>query len=255
MPAANYNAAVLANGAAGENVMLLTARWDETTPAPACGQFYMLRAWEAEEAPLLSRPISVHRFDREKKEISFLYEVRGTGTQKLAALRPGDTVALTGPSGRGFPVDGTLAAPSRWWAAASHRAAAAACGRACRAGRGRGPLRGLSDEPYRVDAFSAACRSVHIATDSGRHGHHGFVTDLLDPAKYTAVCTCGPEIMMEKVAKMCLRAGVRVYVSREAKMACGVGACLGCTCKSKNGGVSVCKDGPVFEGSVLYELD
>ena len=108
MPAANYNAAVLANGAAGENVMLLTARWDETTPAPACGQFYMLRAWEAEEAPLLSRPISVHRFDREKKEISFLYEVRGTGTQKLAALRPGDTVALTGPSGRGFPVDGTL---------------------------------------------------------------------------------------------------------------------------------------------------
>ena len=67
MPAANYNAAVLANGAAGENVMLLTARWDETTPAPACGQFYMLRAWKAEEAPLLSRPISVHRFDREKK--------------------------------------------------------------------------------------------------------------------------------------------------------------------------------------------
>ena len=108
MPAANYNATVLANGAAGENVMLLTARWDETTPAPACGQFYMLRAWKAEEAPLLSRPISVHRFDREKKEISFLYEVRGTGTQKLAALRPGDTVALTGPSGRGFPVDGTL---------------------------------------------------------------------------------------------------------------------------------------------------
>ena len=44
MPAANYNATVLANGAAGENVMLLTARWDETTPAPACGQFYMLRA-------------------------------------------------------------------------------------------------------------------------------------------------------------------------------------------------------------------
>ena len=115
MPAANYNAAVLANGAAGENVMLLTARWDETTPAPACGQFYMLRAWKAEEAPLLSRPISVHRFDREKKEISFLYEVRGTGTQKLAALRPGDTVALTGPSGRGFPVDGTLGGAVFLW--------------------------------------------------------------------------------------------------------------------------------------------
>ena len=111
---------------------------------------------------------------------------------------------------------------------------------------------GFRDEPYRVDAFSAACRSVHIATDSGRHGHHGFVTDLLDPAKYTAVCTCGPEIMMEKVAKMCLRAGVRVYVSREAKMACGVGACLGCACKTKdkNGDPQisrVCLNGPVFD--------
>ena len=184
MPAANYNAAVLANGAAGENVMLLTARWDETTPAPACGQFYMLRAWKAEEAPLLSRPISVHRFDREKKEISFLYEVRGTGTQKLAALRPGDTVALTGPSGRGFPVDGTLGG------------AVALVG----GGIGTAPLlqlaaelaaqgvdvdlyAGFRDEPYRVDAFSAACRSVHIATDSGRQifvcGHMEYDRDTL----------------------------------------------------------------------------
>ena len=184
MPAANYNAAVLANGAAGENVMLLTARWDEATPAPACGQFYMLRAWKAEEAPLLSRPISVHRFDREKKEISFLYEVRGTGTQKLAALRPGDTVALTGPSGRGFPVDGTLGG------------AVALVG----GGIGTAPLlqlaaelaaqgvdvdlyAGFRDEPYRVDAFSAACRSVHIATDSGRQifvcGHMEYDRDTL----------------------------------------------------------------------------
>ena len=256
MNATSCNLTVLRQETVAEDIMRLTVQWQDRSREPHAGQFYMLRAWKAEEAPLLSRPISVHRFDREKKEISFLYEVRGTGTQKLAALRPGDTVALTGPSGRGFPVDGTLGG------------AVALVG----GGIGTAPLlqlaaelaaqgvdvdlyAGFRDEPYRVDAFSAACRSVHIATDSGRHGHHGFVTDLLDPAKYTAVCTCGPEIMMEKVAKMCLRAGVRVYVSREAKMACGVGACLGCTCKSKNGGVSVCKDGPVFEGSVLYELD
>ena len=183
----------------------------------------------------------------ERKEISFLYEVRGTGTQKLAALRPGDTVALTGPSGRGFPVDGTLGG------------AVALVG----GGIGTAPLlqlaaelaaqgvdvdlyAGFRDEPYRVDAFSAACRSVHIATDSGRHGHHGFVTDLLDPAKYTAVCTCGPEIMMEKLAKSCIAKKVSCYVSMERHMACGVGACLGCTCKTAHGAKCVCKEGPVF---------
>ena len=73
------------------------------------------------------------------------------------------------------------------------------------------------------------------------------MTDLLDPAKYTAVCTCGPEIMMEKVAKMCLRAGVRVYVSREAKMACGVGACLSCVVDTVDGKKRSCVDGPVFD--------
>ena len=111
---------------------------------------------------------------------------------------------------------------------------------------------GFRDEPYRLAAFAAVCDNVQIATDTGRVGHHGFVTDLLDPEQFDVVYTCGPEIMMEKVARMCLAKGVRVYVSKEAKMACGLGACLGCTCKSKNGGVSVCKDGPVFEGSVFY---
>ncbi len=257
MPAANYNAEVLANRAVNGSVMLMTARWDETTPAPVCGQFYMLRAWKADEAPLLSRPISVHRFDREAKEIEFLYEVKGMGTEKLAALKAGESVQLTGPSGHGFPTDGTLGGT------------VAVVG----GGIGTAPLlqlvrelaekgvtvdffAGFRDEPYEMQPYSELCRTVGIATDSGRFGHHGFVTELFDPKAYTAVCTCGPEIMMQKTALMCMRAGTPVYVSKESKMACGVGACLGCTCKTKEGGgVCVCKDGPVFEGSVLYELD
>lgn len=238
--------------------MRLTVQWQDRSREPHAGQFYMLRAWAADATPILSRPISVDDFDNQTGALTFLYQVKGEGTHKLAALKKDDTLTVTGPCGNGFDTAAL---------AGQYKRIAVVGG-----GIGTAPLlqlaaelaaqgvdvdlyAGFRDEPYRVDAFSAACRSVHIATDSGRHGHHGFVTDLLDPAKYTAVCTCGPEIMMEKVAKMCLRAGVRVYVSREAKMACGVGACLGCTCKSKNGGVSVCKDGPVFEGSVLYGLD
>lgn len=254
MPAANYNAAVLANGAAGENVMLLTARWDETTPAPACGQFYMLRAWKAEEAPLLSRPISVHRFDREKKEISFLYEVRGTGTQKLAALRPGDTVALTGPSGRGFPVDGTLGgAVALVGGGIGTAPLLLLCKQLCRAGVRPDVYVGFRDTSYGMDRFVPWCHDVFVATDSGNEGHHGLVTDLLDAKNYDIVLTCGPMVMMRGVAKLCAAANVPCLASLEKKMACGLGACLGCTCHTKIGPVTVCKDGPVFNAQEVFD--
>lgn len=254
MPAANYNAAVLANGAAGENVMLLTARWDETTPAPACGQFYMLRAWKAEEAPLLSRPISVHRFDREKKEISFLYEVRGTGTQKLAALRPGDTVALTGPSGRGFPVDGTLGgAVALVGGGIGTAPLLLLCKQLCRAGVRPDVYVGFRDATYGMDRFVPWCHDIFVATDSGNEGHHGLVTDLLDAKNYDIVLTCGPMVMMRGVAKLCAAANVPCLASLEKKMACGLGACLGCTCHTKIGPVTVCKDGPVFNAQEVFD--
>ena len=104
MRAANCEVVVLRNEKQAENILLLTALWDASTPAPKAGQFYMLRAWGADEAPLLSRPISLHSFDPELREIAFLYEVKGTGTEKLAALGTGDHLQLTGPAGNGFPI-------------------------------------------------------------------------------------------------------------------------------------------------------
>ena len=254
MPAANYNATVLANGAAGENVMLLTARWDETTPAPACGQFYMLRAWKAEEAPLLSRPISVHRFDREKKEISFLYEVRGTGTQKLAALRPGDTVALTGPSGRGFPVDGTLGGAVALVGGGIGTAPMYQVTRElAAAGVQPDVFFGFRDAPYCMEEYRSIANLVKVSTDTGAVGFHGFVTQLYDPADYDAVLVCGPTVMMKNAARLCAEKGTPCFVSLEKKMACGIGACLGCTCETRGGeGKSVCKNGPVFDATEVF---
>ena len=250
MRAANCEVVVLRNEKQAENILLLTALWDASTPAPKAGQFYMLRAWGADEAPLLSRPISLHSFDPELREISFLYEVKGTGTEKLAALGTGDHLQLTGPAGNGFPIEGKKVALAGGGIGTAPLLQLAK--ELKNAGAEVPFFAGFRDEPYRLAAFAAVCDNVQIATDTGRVGHHGFVTDLLDPEQFDVVYTCGPEIMMEKVARMCLAKGVRVYVSKEAKMACGLGACLGCTCKSKNGGVSVCKDGPVFEGSVFY---
>ena len=250
MRAANCEFIVLRNEPQAGDIRLLTVLWDAAAPAPRAGQFYMLRAWAPDEAPLLSRPISVHRFDPASRELSFLYQVKGAGTGKLAALGAGDAVQLTGPAGNGFPIEGKKVA-----LVGGGIGTAPLLQLACemkQAGAEVHFLAGFRDEPYRLAAFAAVCDNVQIATDTGRVGHHGFVTDLLEPEAFDTVYVCGPEIMMEKTARMCLAKGVRVYVSKEAKMACGLGACLGCTCKSKNGGVSVCKDGPVFEGSVFY---
>ena len=95
--------------------------------------------------------------------------------------------------------------------------------------------------------------TIYAATDSGSEGHHGLVTDLLDVSNYDIVLTCGPMVMMRGVAKLCAAAGVPCLASLEKKMACGLGACLGCTCHTKIGPVTVCKDGPVFNAQEVFD--
>ena len=108
-------------------------------------------------------------------------------------------------------------------------------------------------DSYGMDRFVPWCRDIYAATDSGKEGHHGLVTDLLDVSKYDIVLTCGPMVMMRGVAKLCAAAGVPCLASLEKKMACGLGACLGCTCHTKIGPVTVCKDGPVFNSQEVFD--
>ena len=112
---------------------------------------------------------------------------------------------------------------------------------------------GFRDASYGLDAFAPYCETIAVATDSGNEGHHGLVTDLLDAAAYDIVLTCGPMVMMRGVAKLCAAAGTPCLASLEKKMACGLGACLGCTCHSKIGPGTVCKDGPVFPAQEVFD--
>ena len=107
---------------------------------------------------------------------------------------------------------------------------------------------GFRDEIYLVDEIEGYVDETKISTNTGKHGHKGFVTEILPLQNYDTVLCCGPEIMMKRVVEMCKEAGVNVYVSMEKHMACGVGACLVCTCKTKSGNKRTCKDGPVFNG-------
>jgi len=191
-------------------------------------------------------------YDVDGDKISFLYEVRGEGTKLFKKLKKGDEMQLTGPLGNGFDVErirGKVAVIA--------------------GGIGIAPMKyviksmkdssvdlyaGFRDDVYLVDEFEEYVEDIKVTTNSGKHGHKGFVTDLFNPMEYNAVLCCGPEVMMKRVVEICKDCATPVYVSMEKHMACGVGACLVCTCKTKNGNKRTCKDGPVFSGEdVIFD--
>ena len=112
---------------------------------------------------------------------------------------------------------------------------------------------GFREKSYSTEAFKEYVENIYIATESGEEGEKGYITDILEVNKYDMVLCCGPEVMMKKVVKMCKEKKVPIYISMEKHMACGVGACLGCTCKTKDGNKRTCKEGPVFLGDELEE--
>ncbi len=204
------------------------------------GQFYMVRAWD--EYPVLSRPLSIH--DLEDDRIVFLYRVCGEGTRILAGKKPGDEINIDGPFGKGFPMEtGRIALVGGGLGTAPLMFAAKTI-------RKSSPERldiylGYSDEDINSNRFSVYADSMQI--DIG-----GFVTESLDPSKYDLILACGPEPMMEALVKKARPYGAKVFVSMEKRMACGIGACLVCTCKTKNGNKKTCKDGPVFAGEDVF---
>ena len=108
MRAACCEATVLRNEVIAPDIRLLTVVWPDRDHAPHAGQFFTLRSWGADEAPFLSRPISVHRWNPDSSTIEFLYQVVGEGTEKIAQLKMKDTFQLTGPMGNGFDVPDIL---------------------------------------------------------------------------------------------------------------------------------------------------
>ena len=248
MPVIACDVKVLEHQRLTDTIRLMTVSWPRRDKAPKAGQFFMLRCWPADVAPVLSRPISVHSYDPELATLDFLYEVRGKGTEKLAALVPGDTLSLVGPAGNGFNVA----------EAAGKRVALVGGGigtaplyqlakELCEAGTKADYFCGFRDEPYGMDRFTQVCGKVQLATDSGRFGFHGFVTQLLKPEEYDLVLCCGPEPMMAKVAAAAERAGVACEASLERMMSCGFGACATCAVETKSGMKGACMCGPVFD--------
>lgn len=235
-------AEVFENLEISENILRLVIKGDYKGKP---GQFYMLRAWNNE--PVLGRPISIYNIDEDG--ITFLYQAIGKGTELLSKLKHGDSIKVMGPLGNGFDLSsvkgrvaliaGGIGIAPLLFAARNIR------------GLQVDLYAGFRDVVHTVDAFSGLTNEVYVSTESGSSGKKGYITDLFEPSNYDIVLCCGPEPMTNKVVELCRNKNVPLQVSMEKHMACGVGACLVCTCKTKWGNKRTCKDGPVFNGEDL----
>ncbi|MDR2549488.1 MAG: dihydroorotate dehydrogenase electron transfer subunit [Desulfobulbus sp.] len=231
-----------------ENFYRLSLRAPLIASAARPGQFVMVSCAPFLD-PLLRRPFSIHRCNG-SDTLQLLIRVVGRGTELLARCRPGQSLSLIGPLGRGFNppppassvclVGGGIGiAPLLFWAERLKTPRRCTVLLGSRTGK---ELTQLAAE------FSQLGCRVETATDDGSLGHRGLVTDLLAAHLPTAAKTyaCGPMPMMAAVAQTCRDAKVACEVSLEAHMACGLGACLGCTVHGDGGRyLHVCKNGPV----------
>ena len=190
----------------------------------------------------LRRPISV--CDVECGSLTVIYKVVGTGTAQLSQTQPGARLyALTG-LGNGYDLScagdkplllgGGVGVPPLYLLAKQ----LISMGKTVQVVLGFN----RADEVFYADEFRALGCRVSIATADGSIGVKGFVTDAL-PSEYSYFYTCGPEPMLKAVARKTVTGG---QMSFEARMGCGFGACMGCSCETLAGSKRICKDGPVM---------
>jgi len=242
---------------------------DQLGPEPLGGQFYMLAAADAwgvrDGRPYLPRAFSVAGASGADgaRQLDFLVEAVGPGTQRLAALQPGEGLWVTGPLGRPFSRPDRLLANAGGAILVGGGIGIAPLGiwrhQLGRRGVAVRTLLGFRDRDHSGGVRELFdCSEVRLASEDGHTGHHGYVTDLLavmlkgDEAASGAVYACGPPAMLEAVREMCGRAGVVAELAMEAPMGCGFGACFGCAVPLSGGGyMRLCVDGPVVDAAQI----
>ncbi|MDR2784594.1 MAG: dihydroorotate dehydrogenase electron transfer subunit [Treponema sp.] len=228
-------------------------------PPPRAGQFFMIRPERG--SVFLPRPVSVESFSGGK--LRFLIAVRGRGTRELAAIQAGESAELSGPLGncwedflpRETGGDNTEAVAL---VAGGVGIAPLSSLAACFPDREfdyylgvRTAFKNTAEETAFLGEAALHHRRLLVAAENGGGGHRGLITGLFDPAGYRMVFACGPRAMLKVVAAGCREAAVPCRVSLERRMACGVGACLGCTVAAGGGGRRCCADGPIFKAEEL----
>ncbi len=219
------------------------------------GQFVNILITNTDKT-LLRRPISICDVDYEQRSLLFYVRKVGQGTQKLSELKIGDTINMIYPLGNGFSLK-----------AKKPLLIGGGCGIAPLLflskqyeSKGIKPtilLGGKAEKSLSLRQKFSQQLSIFTTTDDGSCGEKGLVTShsvMKELNQFDIIQTCGPQIMMQAVAKLAENAHVKCEVSLENTMACGVGACLCCVTKTTHGNECVCTKGPIFDSKELINF-
>jgi dihydroorotate dehydrogenase electron transfer subunit len=220
------------------------------------GQFISMYCDEGSR--LLPRPISICEIEASKRSLRVVYRIAGNGTKEFSRKKPGDTISVVGPLGNGFTlkegkailIGGGIGIPPMLQLAKSLKA------KGCHVQ----VVLGYRDRELFLKEEFEPFGEVSISTEDGSVGTKGNVIDAILANDLTAdtIYACGPTPMLRGVKSFAAEAHIPAQISMEEKMACGIGACLGCVCQSKDvdehshvHNKRVCKDGPVFDAQAV----
>ena len=223
--------------------------WIETGLAKEAGAGQFIGVYPKNAATLLPRPISICEVNEERMALRLVYRVAGKGTGEFSAMKTGETLHIVGPLGNGFPkkekkaflIGGGIGIPPMLQLAKELD-----CEKQI--------VLGYRDELFLLDEFQKQ-GEVYLATEDGSAGTKGNVLDAIRANALTAdvIYACGPMPMLRALKIYAAENDIECWISMEERMACGIGACLACVCKSKEkdahsnvNNKRICKEGPVF---------
>lgn len=241
----------------------------------------------AERKILLRRPFSFTNVTAEKNKTiaELLYCVVGPATLRMTTIAPGDSLSVIGPLGNGFSIPrgkktvllvvGGMGVPPLLHLAKHLTSNSLSLKLDIIAFAGAKtasqlPFESCLDDISQQLGFSLPEFAKYgveslVATDDGSAGYHGFITDCLSdwlsksdiPAKDIIICSCGPESMLQRMARLTKEKNIDCQLSLEKRMACGIGLCQSCAVECKINGSNetvykmCCKDGPIFDSKEL----
>ena len=265
-------ATIISNQQLAPGIFSMWLRTEIAKDAPA-GQF--INVYTRDNAKLLPRPISICEIDHTGR-IRIVFRVVGKGTDEISTYADGETLKITGPLGNGYQsamdVQIEKSKEDVLYPFDTNQLQIDEDKEVLIMGGGIGipPMLGLAKElkckkkivvGYRSDQELFLTRElnengeVFIATDDGSFGTHGTVIDCVKENGIAAdmIFACGPKPMLRGIKELGEQLNVPTFISMEERMACGVGACLACVCKStdvdehsKVNNKRVCVEGPVF---------